>query len=389
MLAYTFYENDNRVRRYAETLVEKGHKVDVIALKRERSKAKCGSLNGVKIFRIQKRSRNEKKKSDYIVRLILFLVRSSLFLTKKHLSQPYDIIHVHNMPDFLVFSAWYPKLTKSKIILDIHDIFPEFFLSKFKKNKNSLFYKMLILLEKACVRFADHVIVANHIWEKTLLSRSTTKEKCTTILNYPDPKIFTEQKKKKDTDKFTMLYPGSLNWHQGLDIAIKAFAIISNQVPEAEFHIYGEGPSKESLINLVAQYNLAGKVLLKTCLPLHEIAHEMAKADLGVVPKISNSFGDEAFSTKIFEFMALGVPVIVSDTKIDKFYFNDSLVKFFRSEDEKNLAESMLLLIKNKELKDRLVANASEFIKQNSWTVKEKEYLDIIDGLINNRVVPE
>jgi len=70
----------------------------------------------------------------------------------------------------------------------------------------------------------------------------------------------------------------------------------------------------------------------------------MASADIGVVPKRADSFGDQAFSTKIFEFMALGVPVIVSRTQIDSFYFDDSVVKFFDSKDEESLAEAMLEL---------------------------------------------
>ncbi len=47
----------------------------------------------------------------------------------------------------------------------------------------------------------------------------------------------------------------------------------------------------------------------------------MSKADLGIVPKRAAGFGDEAFSTKILEFMALGVPVIASETQIDRYYF--------------------------------------------------------------------
>jgi hypothetical protein len=114
-------------------------------------------------------------------------------------------------------------------------------------------------------------------------------------------------------------------------------------------------------------------------LPLTEISAVMANADVGVVPKRKDSFGNEAFSTKILEFMAVGVPVIVSDTKIDKYYFDESLVTFFQSDDEKHLADRMLLLIQDGKLRSRLVSNAEEFIKKNNWEVKKAEYLKLVD----------
>ena len=64
----------------------------------------------------------------------------------------------------------------------------------------------------------------------------------------------------------------------------------------------------------------------------------MAEADLGIVPKRNDSFGDEAFSTKILEFMASGVPVVVSSTRVDRHYFNDKVVRFFPSGDIGRLA---------------------------------------------------
>jgi glycosyltransferase involved in cell wall biosynthesis len=82
------------------------------------------------------------------------------------------------------------------------------------------------------------------------------------------------------------------------------------------------------------------------------------------------------------EFMALGVPVIVSDTRVDRYYFNDSVVKFFRAGDERDLARSMLLLIKQPELRKRLVRNASDFIEGNNWDAKKTEYLALVDSLI-------
>ena len=53
-----------------------------------------------------------------------------------------------------------------------------------------------------------------------------------------------------------MIYPGTLGWHQGLDIAIKAFAKIKDQAPQAEFHIYGRGTESDNLEKLIVSLNL-------------------------------------------------------------------------------------------------------------------------------------
>jgi glycosyltransferase involved in cell wall biosynthesis len=383
MLAYTFYETDGRVKRYAETLAKRGDHVDVIALRRE-GQRHHEMLNGVEVHRIQKRVFNEKRKTSYLFRLIKFFINSTIFLTKRHLRSPYDVIHVHSVPDFEVFAALLPKLTGAKIILDIHDIVPEFYISKFNASKSSLLYKALILIEKASIAFSNHVIISNHIWQEKLTSRSACNGKCTAILNYPDPDIFYRRPKEKNNGKFIIIYPGTLNWHQGVDIAIKAFAIIKDQAPEAEFHIHGEGSSKRSLENLVSSLGLENRVFFKNYLPVDKIAEVMANADLAVVPKRADSFGNEAFSTKILEFMALGVPVIVSDTNIDRHYFNDSVVKFFHSGNERDLAKSMLLLIKDQALRERLVKNAFEYVGKNNWGLKKQDYLDLIDSICCN-----
>lgn len=384
MVAYTFYESDGRVRRYAETLAKRGDQVDVIALRRTDQK-KHEIISGVNIYRIQKRVINEKIQLSYFLKIMQFLINSAIFLTKQHLKKPYDLIHVHSVPDFEVFAALIPKITGAKIILDIHDIVPEFYANKFNASKNSIAFKALALVEKASIAFSNHVIIANHVWEKTLTNRSVRNGKCSTILNYPDTSIFNmQQPKMRNDNKFIIIYPGTLNRHQGVDIAIKAFALIKDEIPEAEFHIYGEGNSKETLLNLVNELNLGGRVLFKKVLPLNEIAKAMASADLGIVPKRNDSFGSEAFSTKIFEFMALGVPVIVSDTKIDRYYFDESLVMFFKAGDEEDLARCMLHMIKDKELRDSLAKNSLEFIKKYSWDVKKDEYFSLVENLVKN-----
>lgn len=381
MLSYSFYESDNRVRRYAESLAKRGNDVDVIALYK-RGQKKFEIIKGVNIHRIQERMRDERGKLDYLLRLLKFFIRSSLMIGEMHLQRPYDLVHVHSIPDFEVFAAWFPKMTGAKIILDIHDIVPELYISKFHKGNNSLLFKALVWIEKLSAAFSDHVIISNDLWKEKIVKRSVRPGKCTAILNYPDDSIFYPKPRKGDENRPVVIYPGTLNFHQGLDIAIRAFHLIRDKIPGAEFHIYGSGNEEGNLKRLVRDLGLVKRVLFKSPLALDEIAQVMAHADLGVVPKRNGFFGGEAFSTKILEFMSLGVPVIVSATKIDSYYFNDAIVRFSKPEDEKELGEKMLLLLQNPRLREEMSRRASEFVRDFAWSRKENEYFSIVDSLV-------
>src|SRR5713226_3657474 len=89
MVAYAFYASDNRVRVYAETLAERGDEVDVIALRRYNWPT-LEVINGVRVFQIQSRERNERRQLTYLFRLVLFFIHAMAFLTKKHLQNRYD-----------------------------------------------------------------------------------------------------------------------------------------------------------------------------------------------------------------------------------------------------------------------------------------------------------
>jgi glycosyltransferase involved in cell wall biosynthesis len=383
MLAHTFYEQDNRVTRYAETLVKRGDRVDVFALHDGKQRPTHEVMHGAHVHRVQSRLGHQTSQTSwsYLFPLLKFSLRSSLALARGQVKHHYELIHVHNVPDFLVFAAWFPKLMGAKIILDIHDIVPEFYTSKFHASPRSLVVKLLKIVEAISCKFADHVIVSNHLWREKLVARSTQTQKCSVVLNQIDPDIFYRRKRTRNDGKIIILYPGVLQLHQGLDVAIKAFALIQKQLPTAEFHIYGDGDAKSQLMVLANQLGLYGKVLFNDFVPLRDIPQIIANADLGVVPKRANSFGNEAYSTKIMEFMSQGLPVTVSKTKIDVFYFNDSVVRFFESGNEKEMADAMLTLLRSEDMSQSLVRNASEYVARNNWTTKKAEYLRLVDSL--------
>lgn len=384
MVTSSFYESDNRVMRYAQALAERGDAVDVFALRRSPDLPETELIDGVNVFRIQARyGKNEKTKSSFLWPLLRFLAVSSWQLLKRSRQLPYDVVHVHNIPDFMVFAAWYPKLTGTRVILDIHDIVPELFASKFGGNKNAGIVRALQVVEKLSAAFADHVIIANHLWWEKYIARSAPAKKCSVFINHVDERVFKPGRRESAKDTPTVLFPGGLQWHQGVDLAIRAFAILRRRIPDAEFHIYGDGSVKNELIALARELEVDGSVRFFAPLRLHEIAEVMANATLGVVPKRADTFGNEAYSTKIMEFMAVRVPVVVSETRVDRFYFDDSVVRFFESGNVESLAKAMIDVLMNPSDREQMVNRAAEYSGRNSWAHRKASYLNLVDSLCN------
>jgi glycosyltransferase involved in cell wall biosynthesis len=382
-LAYTFYENDNRVIRYAEALAEHGASVDVISLRRK-GQPWTGTMNGVRVFRIQGRDVNERAPLAYFAKIAAFLVKAFFFLGFMQLRRRYDLVHVHNVPDFLVFGAIGPKLMGARVILDIHDILPELYAGKFGSASESTIFRRLLQVERASCKVADHVIVANHLWHDKLIARAVPAGKCLTVLNYPDLRIFkpVAAAERRQDGKFIFLYPGTLNHHQGLDIAIRAFAIARDHIPNGELHIYGEGQDRPALQRLIVELGLQNRVMLRERLPVHDIIAVMAQADVGVVPKRADGFGNEAFSTKILEFMACRVPVVVARTQVDAYYFDDSLVRFFQPGNDEDLARAMVEMYRERAALAARIDRAYEFAVRNSWQQRVGDYRGLVESLM-------
>ncbi|MGH9326867.1 MAG: glycosyltransferase family 4 protein [Terriglobia bacterium] len=383
MIAYAPYEHDSRQVSYATALAESGHILDVIA-PRPKAGQRAGATDRVHLHPILSREPGEDSPAVYLLKCLWFFLCTAFVVAVRDLRKHYDLVHVHSMPDLLVFAAFLPRLRGARVILDIHDLFPEFYLSKFGKTRRSLIYRLLLHIERISAHFADHVIASNDLWRDKLASRAVQAAKCTTILNYPDRSFFGERGGVRSDQRTLILYPGTLSRHQGVDIAIRAFRLIAEKVPDAEFHIYGTGPEKEKLSRLVRDLNLAARVKFFGMMPHETMPSLLRSADIGVVPKRNDAFGDEAFSTKTLEFMAMGIPVVVADTKIDRYYFDDGVVKFFRAGDEVSLAEALLAVISDRKLQARLARNASEFVAARGWQSHRSQYLDLVSHLIGS-----
>jgi glycosyltransferase involved in cell wall biosynthesis len=387
IIAYTFYEIDFRVRRYAEALVRSGCSVDVFALRRK-GQNRREELNGVNIYRLQERDYNEKGLWSFVFRMLAFSWKVFFAVLVIQFRYRYNVVHVHNPPDFLVFSALVPKILGSKIIYDMHENIPEFYCAKFNKSPGTLPVKALMLFEKMATQFADFTIVAHDLLRERVIKRDRVPEKnCVALLNYPSKSFLMPRLEKRTKDGFRIVYPGTISYQHGIDIAIKAMQMVKQECGSAALDIYGGWRSQEyyrALASLVDDLGLRDAVTFHGIVPFDEIRGVLAEASVGVVPKRGGIFGSEAFSTKILEFMASGVPVVVSRTKIDEFYFDSSMVMFFEPENHEDLARCILDLYRNSTKRENLAKRGSEFVEGNNWEVKSKLYLDLVNSLVTN-----
>jgi glycosyltransferase involved in cell wall biosynthesis len=384
-VAYKFYESTPRFMQFASICAGRGWLVDVLCLRRPGQLCR-EVVDGVNIFRIQERICDERAQLSYLLRIFCFCLRSFGLLSLKQLSKGYDLVTFFTVPDFLVFAAFLPRILGVPVVIDYYDLVPEFYESKFHRtrNRHSIAFFVLLWLERLSIAFSRHIIVANHVWMKRLISRSCRPEKCTAIPYCSNPKIYFPRSRSRTDGSFIIIYPGTLNWHQGVDIAIRAFAKLLKQWPDAELRIYGEGPEKPRLIDLVIDLGISERVAFGSMIPAWDIAAIIASSDLLVVPKRASSlFGNEASSTKILDCMQLGIPVLAARTMVESFYFDSSMVRFFASEDEDDLVENLLVLIRDPELREQLTRNAKIYSQEHSWDKMSYGYLSLIESLVH------
>ncbi len=371
--------------REALALIEAGFQVDVICL-RDRDDAKNDVVDGVNIYRLPVRRWRKGGFAGQLLEYVLFFILVALKLLQLYPQRKYQTVQAHNLPDFLVFSALLPKISGAKLILDIHDLMPEFFSATKGQRMDSFVARVVILQEKLACRFADHVITVTEIWRQRLISRGTPPEKVSVVMNVANQRIFhtngDQPKQEKVNNGFRLIYHGTLKKHYGMEELIRGVAIASREMPDIHLTVQGVGEYHEEMQQLIGQLGVRDHVQLNAFnIPAAELPALIRQADVGVIPNHNDSFTGELLPTKLMEYIALDIPVLASKTKVISQYFDEEMVHFFNPEDPHSLAEGILFLYRNPERLRKIVAGAQEFKKMYSWQSQSRNYVKIIERL--------
>lgn len=385
MIAYTNYSTDARVRREAETLAAvKGYTVLFLALK-EGAAARMYKTHHVVVRELNISKYRGKNLMPYIISYFSLFIRAFFICNVLHFTRKLDVVHVHNMPNFLVFTAILPRLLGKKVVLDIHDSVPETYCTKFGGQMNRLLFKVLCREEALCCGFAHIVICVNHVQRAALIQRGINPKKMVISLNVPDPKIFTpkpQTNKPENKNGFRLVYHGTITKRLGIDIAITSLTRLTHEIPGLEFFILGTGEDLDEYARLGQKLGLNGQIHFnRKMVPMDQLCEMIAEMDVGVISNRKNSATELMLPVKMLEYVALGIPVVAPELKGIKYYFNDEMVRYFEPENIDSLADAIRDLYQNPKKRDVQAQKAKAFLEKYGWEKHKKGLINMYEGL--------
>ena len=386
MVVHAYYPiGETRVEREAHALIAGGFEVDVLCLQNKNEPAE-EIVDGVHVYRLPVRRHKGQGLVVQSLEYLSFFALAFLRLLTLHPRRRYGTIQVHNLPDFLVFSTILQKLAGVPVILDLHDLMPEFFAGSYDRSMDSLPVRILKFQEWLSCRYADRVITVTETWRQTLIKRGVPAHKTFVVMNLADERIFGQDvnvdREANGRNGFRLIYHGTIAQRYGLDLLVEAVDQVKSDIPDIHLTIHGSGEFRDELMKMVQERSLEKYVYFSVNrLPSSDLPKLIKSADVGVVPYRYDIFTDGILPTKLMEYAAVGIPVIASRTSAITDYFDSQMVQLFSPGDVGELASSIRLLYNDRQQLLQYKQNIEKFNQRYNWKSVAAQYVQLVEQL--------
>jgi glycosyltransferase involved in cell wall biosynthesis len=385
MIAYANYVSDARVRREAETLASHGFRV-VCLTNRDGVKSRRFVLEGVEVQEVDVPKYRGKSRTAYVASYARFLGATSAACLRLRRRGRLDVVHVHNLPDFLVFAGLLPRIRGSKVVLDVHDSIPETFATKF--SGRGFCWRALCLEEKLSASVAHRIICVNHPQRDTLVARGLPASKTFVSMNVPDPRIFPRRRGERavgEGSRFNLVYHGTMAARLGVDLLILAVDRLQARIPDLQLHLWGDGDDLDSFRGLAQHLNVLDRVHFKPQgYRLEELPARLDEMDVGLVGNRRTIAGELMLPVKLLEYVALGIPVVVPRLRAIEYYFRDEMVAYFQPNDVESMADAIYRLHCRPELRREQAQKAAGFLQDHGWDRQGPELVSFYQRLVES-----
>jgi glycosyltransferase involved in cell wall biosynthesis len=365
-----------------KTLSKLGHEVDILTYQ----VGKDVSIPNTNIYRNWKVPFIKEIKigpsgKKFVLDFVLFF--QGIYHLKK---ESYDCIHVHEEAGLL--GICYKRMFNLPMVYDMHSSIPEQMIN-FEFSKDPLTLKMASLMERNIIRSADAVIgICPHLIE--VVHSIDRKKKAYIIENTPmveDLKNVDEAEKAKLKHELGLknekivLYTGTLEVYQGMDLLIDSIPYVVKRHPDAKFvFVGGEKQQINHLKETVKTKNIQKNVIFTGQRPFSEMSKFMAISDILVSPR---SIGTNT-PLKIYSYLKSGKPIVATNLLTHTQILNEN-VSVLADPKPKAYAEGIVKLLDNPDLGQHLGENGVELMNKDysyeKYFEKTKEVYEYIQGL--------
>jgi glycosyltransferase involved in cell wall biosynthesis len=329
----------------------------------------------------------------YLFEYLTLPLLASALVAVRSLWRPYRYVEVDNPPDWLVLAGLLPRLQGARVVLYMFENMPETAVLDYGLCRDHLLVRALVTIQRICASLAHCLIAPHELGRAILMRQGIAPHKIAAVVpNVPDPRIFLSRVAGSKTQiaagtppsceaepgsgdgRFRLVTHGTLLKRYGIQTLLEAMAHLGERIPDVHLDVIGDGEYRAELERLAASLDLGDVVTFTGRIPFDQLAPRLLQADVGVVPMWADYF----FPNKLTEYLALGLPVIITDCPAVRRYFDDSAVYYVAAKSPEALAEAILDLYRNPARRASLAAMGHTAYREKvSWDRTKRDYLAV------------
>jgi glycosyltransferase involved in cell wall biosynthesis len=390
MVVHSRYPHDPRVAREAQAARDAGYEVEVIAL-REPGEASREVIEGIRVRRMNVAHglwQGTTGLAAVLVEYLSFAARAAVAVARRSVGRRrFDTLQVHNPPDFLVFTGLIPKLLGRRVVLDVHDRTPLIYAARFGRGPlGRMAVASLNALEGVACHFADHVITVHDPYKVELSRHGVSPEHLTVVMNSPAEHLIERARELAEPrpaeDPFTVIYHGTITPWYGLPLVVEALGSTKDSLGRWQAVFLGEGDALEQARMRAGQLGIGDRIEFSgRYLPIEQALARVCGADCGVIPNLPSPLNQLTLSTKLLEYVALGVPAVVARLDTLARHFGEDEVTFFEAGDASSLGESLCWVHANPQEAAAKAERAFARYASFAWPANRDRYIAALDRM--------
>ena len=373
-----YFPGDTRLFKQVKVLLENNFAVDIICLRFRNEKIfeKNENLSVVRIPFQHRRGTFGRYIFEYSISFLIFFS----FISLKAFLKKYHFVVVHTLPDYLTYSTIFAKLFGSRIYTDFHEPTPELIKTKWNLSDRHILVRFSKIIEQKIIKYSELSITVTNALKNRFIERGAEPDKVFVITNVIDESAFQFSDNlvhNPVNNCFTLVCHGSIEERYGHETVIRAINELRKEFPDIKFLVPGEGSYLKPLLELTEKLDCEKNIKFLGHLPFEKLLEVLVNANAGIISMYRTPYSELIDTNKMYEYIQLKLPVIVSKLSPIIENFTSEEVVFFEPGDHMDLAVTIEKLILNPERKKNYIRNASLKYENIKWSVVKKSFVQM------------